>query len=368
MAKPNRKILIFSLAYQPFIGGAEVAIKELTDRLGDDFNFDLITANLDGRQPVQETIGRIKVYRVGRGFIGKYFFPWLAYRKALELQSSNSYGVIWAMMANQAGWAALKFKRKFPAVKYLLTLQEGDSAWDIWLRTFLIRPLYKNIYRRADRIQVISNFLAERAKNLGAKCPISVVPNGIGWKTESGYRDGGRTIITTSRLEKKNGIEYLIRAMKDVDGRLLIVGEGKLRKKLEHLTAKLNLKDKVNFVGQVGHNQIHGYLRQANVFVRPSLSEGLGNSFLEAMADALPVVATPVGGIPDFLIDGQTGWFCQVKDPASIAEKINYILEPKNQAVVRRAVDQARQLVTEKYAWPRLAEVMKNIFNQLLAL
>ena len=58
------KILIFSLAYQPFVGGAEVAIKEITDRLGGEFDFDMITANLDGRQKEFEHLGNINVYRI----------------------------------------------------------------------------------------------------------------------------------------------------------------------------------------------------------------------------------------------------------------------------------------------------------------
>jgi len=174
-----KKILIFSLAYYPFVGGAEVAIKEITDRLGDDFEFEMVTCNLDGQQKEFERLGNINVYRIGRGRVRKYLFPWLAYGKAIELQKENNYSAVWAMMANQAGWAALKFKKKFPQVKYLLTLQEGDSEWDIFWRTFLIRPIYKAIYCQADYIQAISNFLAERAKKLGTKCPIGVVPNGV---------------------------------------------------------------------------------------------------------------------------------------------------------------------------------------------
>lgn len=364
-AENKKRILIFSLAYHPFVGGAEVAIKEIAERLASDFDFDMITVNLDGRQtPMEENFNGIsKVYRLGRGKLSKYFFPWSAFKKAKELQQKNNYDLIWAMMANQAGLAALKFKKKFPRIPYLLTLQEGDSELDIWLRTWFIRPIYKAIYRRADCIQAISNFLAKRAKKMGAKCPIEVVPNGVAWKTISGYRDLNGYIFSSSRLVKKNGLRYLIEAMNSVNRQLVIVGDGKLEKKLKKISLKFS--DKIKFIGHIPNNEIHGYLRKSSIFVRPSLSEGLGNSFLEAMGDRVPVIATPVGGILDFLKDGETGWFCEVKNPKSIAEKINYILDEKNQAEVKRVIENAYKLVTEKYNWPKIAADMKNIFNKL---
>lgn len=372
----KKRILIFSLAYHPFVGGAEVAIKEITKRLGADFEFDLITANLDGQKPAEENNfnGISRVYRLGAGKIGKYRFPWLAYNKALELQQKNGYDAIWAMMANQAGLAALKFKKKFPHIPYLLTLQEGDSELDIWLRTWFMRPLYKAIYRRADRIQAISNFLAARAKKLGATCPITVVPNGIGQLQVANYEIRNnqiKKIITVSRLVKKNGIKYLIEAaallLKENPGslELQIVGDGKLRRQLEKLVADLKISSQVRFFGSVSQPEVYKLLEQADVFVRPSLSEGLGNAFLEAMAMGVPVIGTPVGGIPDFLIDGETGWFCQVKNPQSIAEKIKFILAEKNKAAVEQVVNRAKKIVEENYSWDLVARQMAEIFSAL---
>jgi len=356
------RVLIFSLAYHPFVGGAEVAIKEITDRLPD-IQFDLVTVNLDGQQKDRERIDNVNIYRTCRGKLGKYFFPWTAFKKAKQLHQEKKYDAIWTMMANQAGLAALRFKNKFPQVKYLLTLQEGDSEFDIMIRTWFMRPWYKAIYRSADYIQAISNFLAQRARNLGARCPIAVVPNGIAWLAQTGYRQPDSYIVTVSRLTKKNGLEYLIRAMKYVPRRQLkIVGSGELEAKLKSLAINLGLKDRIEFVGRVDYQQVHSYLAEASVFIRPSLSEGLGNAFLEAMAAKVPVIATPVGGIPDFLKEGRTGWFCRVKNPRSIAEKINYILDPRNIAVVNYVVENANQMVKEKYQWGRVAEAMKGIF------
>ncbi|MEK7586656.1 MAG: glycosyltransferase family 4 protein, partial [Patescibacteria group bacterium] len=332
----TKRVLVFSLAYYPFVGGAEVALREIVERLaGDEYEFEIITVNLDGNQPAIEKYGTALVRRLGGGKLAKYLFPFTAYRLAKRLHQREPYDVVWAMMANQAGLATLFFKWQFPKVKYLLTLQEGDSLFDIWLRTWFMRPLYKAIYRCADHIQAISNFLAKRAIKFGAKCSVTVVPNGVdidkfkvtSYKVESGERKN-KIIITTSRLVKKNGISDLIKSLTYLQSEvsLWVLGIGKEEHSLRQLVCKIGVENRVKFLGQIDGSQIPEYLAKADAFVRASLSEGLGNSFLEAMATGLPVVGTPVGGIPDFLKTGQTGWLCQVNNPKSIAEQIKFIL------------------------------------------
>ncbi|HPW39836.1 MAG TPA: glycosyltransferase family 4 protein, partial [bacterium] len=234
---------------------------------------------------------------------------------------------------------------------------------------------------RADRIQAISNFLAERAKKLGAKNKIEVMPNGITisnfkfhppWVTDKSPIQNSKKIITASRLVKKNGIKYLIQAFQllvtdcSLPVTLTIIGDGPLRPRLEKLAKDLKIDQRVEFVGNIPNQQVYEHLSQADIFCRPSLSEGLGNAFLEAMAVKVPTVATPVGGIPDFLKDGETGWFCKVKDPASIAEKINYILNPTNKEEAERVIENAYNLVMKKYNWNDIARNIKGIFSELI--
>ena len=372
----TKRVLVFSLAYYPFVGGAEVALREIVERLarpergeiGDDYQFEIITVNLDGCQPTIEKYGTALVRRLGGGKLAKYLFPFTAYRLAKRLHSREPYDLVWAMMANQAGLAALFFKWQFPKVKYLLTLQEGDSILDIWLRTWFMRPLYKAIYRRADSIQAISNFLAKRAVKFGAKCPITVVPNGVDVEkfsllSKTYHLSPNPVIITTSRLVKKNGLADLITSLTylPTEVSLWVLGIGKEEQSLRQLTARLGLENRVKFLGQVDGSQIPEYLAKADVFVRPSLSEGLGNSFLEAMVAGLPTVGTSVGGIPDFLKAGETGWICEVENPKSIAEQIKFILNPVNQEVVERIINQGKSLVLSKYTWDQVAFEMRKI-------
>jgi len=95
------------------------------------------------------------------------------------------------------------------------------------------------------------------------------------------------------------------------------------------------------------------------------LSEGFGNSFVEAMAAGLPVIATPVGGIIDFLEDGQTGLLCEVNNPESISEQVTKLLESPD--LGHKIVSNASSMVREKYDWEIIANRMKNeVFGVVL--
>ncbi|MSU55640.1 MAG: glycosyltransferase family 4 protein [Candidatus Taylorbacteria bacterium] len=384
----KKRILIFSLVYYPrFIGGAEVAVKEITDRLGNEFDFDMIT--LRKSAPKFERIGNINVYRVGFGWqagdnavlsrfkIYKYFFPFFALRRALSLQRKNQYDATWSIMANYAGFGALFFKLLKPKIPFILTLQEGDPIDYIKKRVGVMFPLFKMIFLKADRVQTISNFLGDWAKEMGATVQKIVIPNGVDinkFKVESeklkieaserirgqlGFEQEDVLLVTTSRLVEKNAVVDVIEALQFLpeNVKFLIIGTGQLLKNLQLTTDKLQLSKRVKFEGFVSHENLPPYLWATDIFIRPSLSEGMGNSFIEAMAAGLPVIATAVGGIPDFLKDGETGLFCDVHNPKSIALKVEKLIKDSESRdyIVRTA----SKMVVEKYDWNLVARRME---------
>jgi len=413
----NKRVLIFSTAYFPYIGGAEVAVREITNRIND-VEFVMITARLDKNLPVKEKVGNIEVYRVGKGS------KWDKFRLILQgpgiASKLGKFDLVWSIMASYAGFASLRYKKKNKTVPFLLTLQEGDTKAHIYKRVWFVWPYFKQIFKRADKIQAISNYLADWAQDLGAKCPIKVIPNGVDIQKFKEYSDkhikgkdcSHKLIVTVSRLVEKNGVEHLIRSLEFLpeDIHLLIVGGGELESSLKNLVKEKSFEKRVHFTGKVSSDRVLNYLKNSDVFCRPSLSEGLGNAFLEAMAVGLPVVATKVGGIPDFLTDeetslpgqsslklrlvnstpkaktslpgesrlsrektslpgearkAKTGWYAQVKNPQSIAEKIKYILDDKNKEVVDSVVVSAKKMVEEKYNWNLIAQKMNRIFLEL---
>jgi glycosyltransferase involved in cell wall biosynthesis len=373
--KSEKRILIFSLVYYPrYIGGAEVAIKEITDRIPQsEISFDMITLRKHASE--FERIGNVNVYRVGLPWSGKssrvfpiskLIYPFLAYAKALQLHKVNRYDATWAMMASYAGFASYLFKRKYRDVPFILSLQEGDN---FERREGIFKSLFTKIFANADYIQVISRFLEDWARHMGAKCPIKVVPNGVDYELFSEIenipapitkKEGDIFVITTSRLVEKNAVGDVIDSLPSLPSnvKFLILGTGYLEESLKKKVNMLKLNDRVKFLGYIPHSEMPQYLHISDIFIRPSLSEGFGNSYIEAMAAGIPVIATAVGGITDFLVDRETGIFCEVNSPKSISESIELLM--KDIDLRNKIVTNAKKMVQERYEWSLIATNMKN--------
>jgi glycosyltransferase involved in cell wall biosynthesis len=122
------------------------------------------------------------------------------------------------------------------------------------------------------------------------------------------------------------------------------------------------VEERVLFLGHVPHAEMPKYLKISDIFIRPSLSEGMGNSFIEAMCAGLPVIATSVGGIPDFLKDRETGLFCEVGNPESIAERIKELIG--DPMLKEKLVLNSQKMVREKYDWSLVAgDMRKKVLN-----
>lgn len=384
-----KRILIFSFVYYPrFIGGAEIAVKEITDRISpDDVKFDLIALRLDEKLPRYERIGNVNIHRIGFAgtqrdsgdslpwylHVNKYLYPFLACVKALRLHAKQKYDATWGMMANYSGFGALFFKLWRRNTPFILTLQEGDPIDYIKERVGVFSPLFKMIFTCADRIQTISNYLADFGREMGAKCPLEVVPNGVDAGLFAGeYPEvelekirkdleipfDAPVLITTSRLVVKNAVGDIIESLKYIpEAYFVILGIGYQETELKKLAVDIGVSARVKFLGFVPHDDMPKYLKASDIFIRPSLSEGFGNSFIEAMAARVPVIATPVGGIVDFLRDKQTGLFCEVNSPEDIARKAEIYLHDKN--LRNEIVDNAFNMVMKEYDWRLVAKNMR---------
>jgi glycosyltransferase involved in cell wall biosynthesis len=369
----SKRILIFSLAYYPLVGGAEVAVKEITDRLRD-IEFDMVTRRFDESHLPFEMIGRVHVHRVAGS---KNMFPFKAFMLARKLDKRRKYTHIWAIMANWAGFAALFYKYFFPRVRYVLTLQEGDPLKYIEKKVLFVYPLWKQIFRKADVVQAISRFLGRWAKDKGYKGRVDVIPNGVNVKSFSGRKkvrkDFDVVLITTSRLVEKNGIGDVIEALRYMpeNVKFNILGTGPLEESLKQKVVSLGLDTRVKFLGFVDQSEIPKHLHESDIFIRPSLSEGMGNSFIEAMAAGLPVIATEVGGIPDFLFDPDrnphkppTGLYVDVHDPRGIAKQVERLMKDVN--LRETIVSNGKRLAKESYDWDLIAKEMeRKVFDRV---
>ena len=372
------------------MSGAEIAVKEITDRLGADFDFEMITALVDRNLKREEVIGAIKVFRVGFGFktLDKFLLPFWGLFLSLKRHKKENYDIVWSLMASQASIGASFLKIFKSEIKLFLTLQEGDEEHylkryvggnDI-LYSIFIRPWHLLVFKKADYVQVISNDLKERALKNGVECPIGVIPNGVDIKNFSqdsskeelenlkknlGKKEEDIFIIHTGRLNYKNALDDLIKSLVYLPAniKLLLVGSGEEEEKLKGIVNERNLNERVKFIPFVDQKELPKYLKVSDIFIRPSLSEGLGNSFLEAMVVKIPIIATSVGGILDFLKDEETGLFCGVHNPESISEKVKKILSDVD--LKNKLIKNAYKMVLKKYNWENIAKDMQKIFNKL---
>ncbi len=378
MAK--KSILIFATTYLPLVGGAELALKNITDRL-ENINFDMVTGHYGGTS--EERIGNVNVFRVGRNamnsfFLPKALFPFASFLKGRVLLQKNRYDLVYVLQASQAGGAVWLLKKLgYISQPVIINIQEGKNLdGQSWLTRFFRRLILQS----ANHFVVISQYLKRYLINQGiSENKISVIPNGVGLnnyqlpvssyqlKEKLSISPQDKVIITVSRLVEKNGVADLIDAVHVLNAgsefknyKLIVVGGGPLEKSLRSKIKNLKLEQNVTMVGEVAPKELPSWLVRADIFVRPSLSEGLGTAFLEAMAAGLAIIGTPVGGIPDFLKDRETGLFCQPKNPKDIADKIMEIV--KNQDLRQKLVKNGRKLVEEKYDWDIIAKKFENVY------
>lgn len=389
-----KKILIFSLAYFPkHIGGAEIAIKEISDRIDPlDIEFHLITQRFEESLPRQEKVGNVRVHRVGSGasYISKILFVPRAAVTGLRLHREHRFDAGWAMMSYMV-FPLMLMRFRGAKIPYVLTLQEGDPFEHVFRRWHirLLAPLLRKGFREARVVQTISTFLAKWARAAGFRGPLFVVPNGVDVrhfaqehplpaineiKDSLGKRMGDIFLITTSRLVHKNAIDDVIRALAKLPSnvRFLVLGTGVDESMLKKLALKVGVGERVEFLGHVSHTDMPKYLKASDIFIRPSRSEGMGNSFVEAMAAGLPVIATQEGGLSDFLFDAKrnpdqpvTGWAVDADSSDQIAAAIEDIMAHGEK--VRAVVATARQMVIERFDWSLVAQDMrKKVFSRVL--
>jgi glycosyltransferase involved in cell wall biosynthesis len=399
-----KKILIFSLAYYPdTVGGAEVAIKEVTDRIkSDEIEFHMVTLRYNSNLPRSEKIGNVLIHRIGftknnptmedlKKFplhYNKHLYQILAALKGVSLHKKYKYDGIWAMMAHSCGVPAAIFKFIQPKIKYFLTLQEGDPPEQIEKMMKPVWPFFSRAFTSADAIQPISNFLKDWAVKRGFKGSIKVIPNGFSpasfsvkhseeeinkLREKLGKKEGDVYLVTVSRLVHKNAIDDVIKAMPKLPENIkfIVVGGGPDDEKLKDLAKELEVQDRVKFIGQVDRTETAKYRAVSDIFIRPSRSEGMGNSFISTMVASLPIITTQEGGIADFLFDAKrnpdkstTGWAVDKDSPDQIVEAVFDII--KNPDQVKKVVGNAYNLAYEKYNWDFIArDIQKDIFGEV---
>jgi len=240
--------------------------------------------------------------------------------------------------------------------------------------------IYKYVFAAATYLVVGSQFMADCLIQLGAPpdkilvCPIGVdSPECTDNPTTDTF-----SLVSVGRLVECKGHHVTLKALaiaanadSKADFRLSIVGDGDERDKLMKYAEELGLTSRVQWLGARLPHEVRGVLRQSHAMVHAAIrstdgsEEGQGLVVLEAQSEGVPVVATNIGGLPENLIDGVTGYLVPESDPQAIADKILRLASDPN---VRSAMGtEGRKFVAEHRSWSGYMENVLDLYRAAIA-
>ncbi len=361
------RVLMPVLHYYPVIGGLEMWTQNIAERLSDRAEIFVVTGRVEN-QPLKERKNGVNIFRTSL-FSLKYLSPSnlpyiltalpFIFFKSFYLIKKEKINLLHCQgfLGSFLGYLLSKFFK----IPYITTVQRLEK------RGFLRELVYKNAKVCIGASSPIKDYF----EKIGVK-NIEVIPNGIDLKKFENLerkQHQGFVVITVARLEKVKGIEFLIKAFVDFRSQqsqqveLWIIGDGSERKNLEELTKKLDLEEKIKFLGAIPNEKIPEYLAQADCFVLPSLKEGFGIVILEARAADLPVIGTRVGGIKELIEDGKTGILVEPGNSEAIAKAIQKIYS--NPELRTKLINLAMARL-KRYDWQNIAERVYSIYQKIL--
>ncbi|WP_419757696.1 glycosyltransferase [Acidisoma sp.] len=239
-------------------------------------------------------------------------------------------------------------------------------------------PLFRaRLARQGALFLCASTFIRDRVLAMGFPASRTHVHHiGVDCQTISAREPGEETptVLHVARLVEVKGTEYLIRAFADlVDHpglRLDIIGDGPLRTTLEDLSRKLGVAARIRFLGALPHEQVLAAMRAAAILVLPSVrtetgrEEGLGMVLLEAAATGLPTIGTRIGGIPEGVVDGETGFLVPQRDAPALTARMRLLLS--DPALRQRMGAAARLHVEQHFDLRRQTALLENWYDAVL--
>jgi glycosyltransferase involved in cell wall biosynthesis len=363
------RVLQLGKFYDPFVGGMETVLKELCESLADEVDFQVLVANT--RCKTEHEVRTVPVTRVAS--MGKLFscsmaptYPLWAQKfdpDLIHVHLPNPLAELSALMADPDIPVVAQFHSDVVRQRNLLKLYG---------------PFLDAFYRRANCIVVptprhieISSFVSKYRK----KC--RVVPFGIqlshfdldeaGWEKVDKLRDGMPSVLCVGRLVSYKGVEFLIRALKNIKARLWIAGSGPLEDSLKQLAQQEGLGDRIQFLGRVSDRDLVAYYHACDVFVLPSVTnaEMFGVVQLEAMACRKPVVSTNLPtGVAWVQQHGKTGYVVPPGSPSELASAIWRLIG--NPGLRYEMGEAGRARVEEQFTSTKMAEAMLQVYQDML--
>jgi glycosyltransferase involved in cell wall biosynthesis len=361
------KVLQVGKFYPPHMGGIETHLEALCGQLASHCDLRVIVAS-ENRAAVDEVPNGVRLSRVPTqltlaatplcpGMIAKIR---QSGADIVHLHLPNPGAVLAYLASGHRGRLVITYHSDTVRQKVL------GALFDPWLQAVL---------RRAAAIIATSpDYLRTSASLAPHRDRCHVIPYGIALERFEQCdpaavavlrrQYGDRLILSVGRLVYYKGFEYLIRAMSEVRGKLLIIGAGPLEAKLRGMTAELGLLEKVVFAGEIQNENVIPYYHASDIFALASIarSEAFGIVQIEAMAAGIPVVNTRLdSGVPFVSLDGETGLTVPPENPAALAAALNRLLD--DSALRRSLGERARVRARNEFSIEAMTARMLALYD-----
>lgn len=319
------KILIVSHEFPPIGGGGANACYFLSrefSKMGNEVT--VVTAQYEDLPETEVTEDRARIHRVKckrtnkekSNFYEMFTFLCSAWKYADRLCAQEQYDKCLVFFGIPSGPIALHLKHKYK-LPYVVRFGGGDipGAQKRFKYVYMVlAPVIRKIWKEADNLIANSDGLKQRALGFEDKYKIDIIENGVDNQffvpVQKEKREEVR-ILFVSRLIEGKGLQFIIPHLKEIQERvqdisekkirLMIVGDGPYRRELEQLVHETGTEAFVSFEGRKDKQQVRQYYQEADMFILPSLSEGMPNVVLEAMASGLPILMTPCEGSKELI-------------------------------------------------------------------
>lgn len=384
-----KRILFFNYEYPPLGGGAANATKYILQEYArsNDVLIDLVTSSI-GRKYHREYIGghvTIHFLPIGKkdgqlNYQTKWqliTYTWKAYFFARKLLRKNMYDLTHSFFGVPCGVISYILKKQYK-IPYIVSLRGADVPGYSERFTNLysvLTPIIHRVWREAQYVVTNSKGLTQLALDSAPQQKFLQISNGIdtlfytpGLRTLAERKKDFR-ILLASRLSRRKGFNYAIDAFVEIFDlyphvRMRIAGgEGNAMEELKAQVKKYRLDGRVVFTGLYTKDQSPQIYQEADVFVMPSLNEGMSNNLLEALAAGLPVLMTPTGGAEELVRDGENGYIIKMHDVQSIVEKLTILIENPE---ICDGFGRASRAVAQQMSWQHVAQQYKDLYNTML--
>ncbi|TET83991.1 MAG: glycosyltransferase [Candidatus Nealsonbacteria bacterium] len=365
------KILEVNKLYYPWIGGVEKIVQQIAEELNgkNDFEIEVLCCQPKGKGK-EEIIHNVKVFKA------------LSFGIFWGLPISFDFFRLFKKLSREA--EIIDFHHPFPLGDLAIFLRKPKAKLVVHYHSdivrqkvfnFLVKPLINRTLKKAKKIIVSNPNLIKSSpylRKFQQKC--EVIPFGVDLakfekfnnrEVENLKKKYNNFVLFVGRLNYYKGLGYLIEAMKDIQAKLVIIGEGPLKELLKKKIQELGIKDKVIFLPFITEeNKLANFYKACSVFVLPSIfkSEAFGIVLIEAMACRKPVISTNIGTGTSFVNqDGVTGFVIPPKNSQALAQAIKKILE--NQKLAQEFGQNARKRVIEEFSLEKMLDRTSAVYG-----